>query len=143
VAQLNTIKDLTTLPLPLLLLPPLLPLLLLLQLSGTIPSSWGSMPSLRFISLHDNPLLSGCVPAAWKGRVRFQGKGTNFDYKSSLYESGVLENTGITGWCSSSSSSSSGSSSSGSSSSGSSSSGSSSGSSRGSRDGSVVQEGGK
>jgi hypothetical protein len=82
-------------------------LLLLLQLTGTIPSSWGSMPSLRFISLHDNPLLRGCVPAAWRGRVRFQGKGSNFEYKTSLYEVGVLENTAITGWCSGSSSSSS------------------------------------
>eukprot|EP00877_Chromochloris_zofingiensis_P009579 jgi/Chrzof1/4875/Cz15g02150.t1 len=40
-------------------------------LTGQVPKSWGSLTQLRQWSIYNNPQLGGCLPAAWKGKVKY------------------------------------------------------------------------
>lgn len=71
------------------------------SLEGTIPSEYGSLSKLKEVSLYDNPKLTGCLPAAWKGRVRFYGKNdpTSTTRDVTNHREGVMAGTAIRGWC--------------------------------------------
>ena len=70
------------------------------QLSGVVPAAqWKGMTSLRFIYLWGNSQLSGCLPAAWKGRVNVPGtKDGEFEMKPDAAY-GPDSGTKITGFC--------------------------------------------
>ena len=71
------------------------------QLSGAVPAAqWKGMTSLRFIYLWRNSQLSGCLPAAWKGRVNVPGsKDSNGDEPEPKDAYGPDSGTKITGFC--------------------------------------------
>ncbi|KAI8470504.1 MAG: hypothetical protein J3K34DRAFT_521289 [Monoraphidium minutum] len=67
-------------------------------LSGTLPPSLGSaLPALRTLSVYGNRRLSGCLPAAWRGRVMLLDAETNAFTDAPTR--GALKGTAITGFC--------------------------------------------
>jgi hypothetical protein len=67
------------------------------NLAGTVPPSWGSWGQVKTVSLFANPQLSGCLPAAWRGRVNDGGVvGVEGPYKGGDM---LTAGTGITGFC--------------------------------------------
>jgi hypothetical protein len=66
-------------------------------LAGNVPTSWGSWGRVKIIRLFGNPQLSGCLPAAWRGRINM-GKAVVEEgpYKG---QDPVTAGTGITGFC--------------------------------------------
>jgi hypothetical protein len=66
-------------------------------LAGTVPASWGSWDQVQFVSLRSNRELTGCLPAAWRGKVNvgvvIQEEGP--------YKGGdpLTAGTGIKGFC--------------------------------------------
>ena len=71
------------------------------QLSGVVPAAqWKGMTSLRFIYLWGSTQLSGCLPAAWKGRVNVPGSKDNNEAVSEPRDAyGPDSGTKITGFC--------------------------------------------
>ena len=69
------------------------------QLSGVVPAAqWKGMTSLRLIGLWYNSQLSGCLPAAWKGRVNVPGSNeSDIAEPSDAY--GPDSGTKVTGFC--------------------------------------------
>jgi hypothetical protein len=65
-------------------------------LVGTVPPSWGSWGRVKFVTLFANPRLSGCLPAAWRGKVN-----VNKVVGAGPYEDKDLltAGTGIKGFC--------------------------------------------
>jgi hypothetical protein len=66
-------------------------------LTGPVPPSWGSWGQLKRLTLFANPQLSGCLPAAWRGRINV-GRTVDVD---GPYKGGdvLTAGTGITGYC--------------------------------------------
>jgi hypothetical protein len=66
-------------------------------LVGTVPPSWGSWGRVTAVRLFANPQLSGCLPAAWRGKVNV-GKvvTTEGPYKGKDL---LTAGTNITGFC--------------------------------------------
>uniref|UniRef100_A0A383VH09 Peptidase C1A papain C-terminal domain-containing protein n=1 Tax=Tetradesmus obliquus TaxID=3088 RepID=A0A383VH09_TETOB len=58
------------------------------NLTGSVPSSWGSLKALSGVFMSDNPLLGGCLPAAWFPQLG-----------NSPYRQNVLRGTKISGFC--------------------------------------------
>ena len=66
-------------------------------LAGTVPPSWGSWGRVNAMALFANPQLSGCLPAAWRGKVNV-GKVVTEEgpYKG---KDPLTAGTGIKGFC--------------------------------------------
>ncbi|WIA36917.1 hypothetical protein OEZ86_008162 [Tetradesmus obliquus] len=58
------------------------------NLTGSVPSSWGSLKALSGVFMSDNPLLGGCLPAAWFPQLG-----------NSPYRQNVLRGTKISSFC--------------------------------------------
>jgi hypothetical protein len=66
-------------------------------LTGTVPRSWGSWGRVDIISVFANPQLSGCLPAAWRGKVNVDNVAiVEGPYKD---QDPLTAGTGITGFC--------------------------------------------
>jgi hypothetical protein len=66
-------------------------------LVGTVPPSWGSWGRVKTVGLFANPQLSGCLPAAWRGKVNVRKVITeDGPYKR---KNPLTAGTRITGFC--------------------------------------------
>jgi hypothetical protein len=61
-------------------------------LKGPVPAAWGSWPSIENVTLYDNPGLTGCLPAAWQGKVDTR-------YSENGIGDVLTTGTGIKGFC--------------------------------------------
>jgi hypothetical protein len=75
-------------------------------LTGTVPPSWGTLDRLRLADLYANPKLTGCLPAAWRGKVNVATVGANASVPLVVLAPGpymgrdpLTAGTNITGYC--------------------------------------------
>jgi hypothetical protein len=66
-------------------------------LTGTVPPSWVSWGRVKIVGLFANPQLSGCLPAAWRGKVNV-GKVVILEGPY-LGKDPLTAGTGIKGFC--------------------------------------------
>lgn len=66
--------------------------------SGKFPAALGgALPKLGALSVHGNRLLTGCLPAAWKGKVLlFDPESNSFVEEATR---GALKGTALSGFC--------------------------------------------